>query len=40
MNHTFVGALIATLALSAGSYALTSAQPVHHHHSPVKSKFS
>jgi len=36
MNHHVVGALIATLALSAGSYAPTLAQPVRHYAGEVE----
>jgi hypothetical protein len=30
MNHTFVGSMMVTLTLAAGSYTVTSAQPVSH----------
>jgi hypothetical protein len=36
MNHNFAGALIACLALSAGSYSVTSAQPVRHYAGQVE----
>ena len=36
MNHSFVGALTACLALSAGSYSPTSAQPVRHYAGEVE----